>query len=406
MAVRANFVRGGWAVALGASVFLAGCGGAHREARTEAQLNEELTADTTAFREVFTSGVAAMIERQQRELKEYKEGKTSEEPVMDIIGFSGGGDYGAFGAGFMMGWREITDPAWKLPEFDVVTGVSTGSLISPFVFLGTEKDLAEIDHLYRNPKSDWATERGLLFFMPGNLSLMEIKGLKRDIDAAVNEEFIKRIADQSSTGRILLVSATNVDMGTQRMWNMVVEAQRAIDAGNMEIMREKLLASSAIPGVFPPIEIGPFFYADGGVTANVLLPLDAHSPHSLINVWKREHPDVPLPKVRYWIIENNQSAQVPKTAQPTWVSVAGASLGTSIRSATMAQVRLLVEHANYANLAAGTRVEVRFVSIPNDWRAPVEGTFKEETMRSLADLGRKLGKDPGSWKLLSLPLKE
>jgi len=42
--------------------------------------------------------------------------------------------------------------------------------------------------------------------------------------------------------------------------------------------------------------------------------------------------------------------------------------------------------------------EVRWVAIPNSWKQPVEGIFKAETMRSLSDLGRSMGRDAASWK--------
>ena len=50
----------------------------------------------------------------------------------NFIAISGGGDDGAFGAGLLVGWSDRGDR----PEFDIVTGVSTGSLSAPFVFLG------------------------------------------------------------------------------------------------------------------------------------------------------------------------------------------------------------------------------------------------------------------------------
>ena len=60
----------------------------------------------------------------------------------NILALSGGADDGAFGAGLLVGWSE----RGTRPEFDLVTGVSTGSLIAPFVFVGRDYDakLAEI----------------------------------------------------------------------------------------------------------------------------------------------------------------------------------------------------------------------------------------------------------------------
>ena len=58
-------------------------------------------------------------------------------PTVDVLMLSGGGDKGAFGAGFLKAWGEVTGPMRRPESFDCVTGVSTGSLISPFAFIGT-----------------------------------------------------------------------------------------------------------------------------------------------------------------------------------------------------------------------------------------------------------------------------
>src|SRR5204863_400759 len=52
-----------------------------------------------------------------------------------LLALSGGSLHGAFGAGFLDGWRR-SSPGERLPEFDVVTGISTGSILSTFAFLG------------------------------------------------------------------------------------------------------------------------------------------------------------------------------------------------------------------------------------------------------------------------------
>src|SRR3546814_13258298 len=49
-------------------------------------------------------------------------------PVIDLLVLSGGGDWGAFGAGVLKGWGRVSGPMAR-PEFDAVTGVSTGALI-------------------------------------------------------------------------------------------------------------------------------------------------------------------------------------------------------------------------------------------------------------------------------------
>src|SRR3954471_19516908 len=70
-------------------------------------------------------------------------------PVFDILIISGGGDWGAFGAGFLKGWSKVpASDALAKPDFAIVTGVSTGALIAPFAFLGDEESTDRILRLY------------------------------------------------------------------------------------------------------------------------------------------------------------------------------------------------------------------------------------------------------------------
>ena len=55
---------------------------------------------------------------------------------VNILALSGGGANGAFGAGLLSGWTA----AGTRPLFKLVTGISTGALIAPFAFLGSDYD--------------------------------------------------------------------------------------------------------------------------------------------------------------------------------------------------------------------------------------------------------------------------
>ena len=61
---------------------------------------------------------------------------SSKDGMLRALVLSGGGAGGAFGAGALVGLSRRQER----PQYDVVTGVSTGALIAPFAFLGTEWD--------------------------------------------------------------------------------------------------------------------------------------------------------------------------------------------------------------------------------------------------------------------------
>ena len=58
------------------------------------------------------------------------QGQTGPLPAAAYLAISGGGDNGAFAAGFLNGWTK----AGTRPQFKLVTGISTGALIAPFAF--------------------------------------------------------------------------------------------------------------------------------------------------------------------------------------------------------------------------------------------------------------------------------
>lgn len=388
------------ALAAAALASLAACSSPQRTILTDAQLAEHAAADTALSRQVFGNAIGRVLARIEREV----ETATPDSPaVVDILALSGGGDYGAFGAGLLVGWANAPDPAHRMPDFEIVTGVSTGALLAPFAYVGTDSSCRFVEDFYRDPKSDWVRERGLFFFLPSNPSFMTIPGLERDIRTVINKEFVEQMAEQSRNGKLLAISATDLDLGRQKFWDIGAEAEAAVQTGDLTRVQNIMLASAAIPAIFPPVEIDGGLYADGGVTANVFLRLDPRSPDAMLPRWYAENPGKPFPKVRYWVVINNQLAQTPKTAQAKWPAVMSPSLATAIRSATIAEVRWLTAQVDWVNAVLGTDIEVRVTSIPNDWRPPVKGDFKKETMASLAEIGRRMGADPNSWTIWASP---
>jgi hypothetical protein len=114
---------------LAAGLVLGGCG----PAMTRSKISQEdlVKLRSTADERSLEGGrkvLGRLVERTKAEYDRYTAGARKEPPVIDILVISGGGDWGAFGAGFLKGWQKIPGhhPLAK-PEFDAVTGVSRGT---------------------------------------------------------------------------------------------------------------------------------------------------------------------------------------------------------------------------------------------------------------------------------------
>jgi hypothetical protein len=344
--------------------------------------------------------VAKMIRRMVREQDEYAaataRGEHPPEPVFDVLVLSGGGDYGAFGAGFLKGWGSVEGDNQR-PVFDMVTGVSTGALIAPFAFLGDQEAYKNIIGLYSEPKDDWFALRGLFFFLPWNESFVDTKGLRRDLEAQITPKVIQRIAEEAHD-RTLLIGTTNLDMGTERGFALGEECKDAVYTGKYSRIHDILMASAAIPGAFPPVVIDDALYVDGGTTANILFGSDLRAHSSISHAWKESYPGRHASKIRIWVIINNQLGVAPTQVKPEWPSIAEASLSTSIRFSTIATLRNLIAQVELLGQVDGFNAECRYVAIPSDWHPPVAGTFKKETMIDLISLGEGLGREAESWR--------
>ena len=391
--------RRGVAVTVLAGLVLGGCSPAMT--RPPVTQQELLTLRTRDDEQATATGRAILgrvLERTKAEYDQYTAGGRQTPPVIDILIVSGGGDWGAFGAGFLKGWQQVPaqHPLAK-PAFTAVTGVSTGTLIAPFAFLGDAQSIDEIVTLYRNPEPDWVKQRGMLYFLPNHISFAEVPGLEREMRKHITLAMLRRIAQAGADGRLLAVNTTDLDTGTSRVFDLVAEAQRAVASGQVDRMHNIMLASAGIPGAFPFRMIDDELYVDGGVTGNIIYGGRIAEEDSLPALWQHAYPTLPIPKIRYWVIFNNQFRPVPQVTAPNWPAVVQRSLETSTRAATATAVRHLFAMAEISRLKRKADVEVRIVSIPGTWSPPVPGVFIKETMNNLADLGEKMGADPASW---------
>lgn len=194
-------------------------------------------------------------------------------PAANFLGISGGSDDGAFGAGLLIGWSD----AGTRPEFKLVSGVSTGALIAPFAFLGSAYD-PQLRAVYTGIQpSDVYTQRSILTALFSE-SFADTAPLFRLISRYVTDDMLAAIARGYANGRLLLIGTTDLDAERPVIWNIGAIAASG-KPGALELVRKILLASAAVPGLFPPVMIdveagGQRFeemHVDGGAVAQMFL---------------------------------------------------------------------------------------------------------------------------------------
>ncbi|MFC6390398.1 patatin-like phospholipase family protein [Methylorubrum zatmanii] len=300
---------------------------------------------------------------------------------------SGGGENGAFAAGLLAGWAERGDR----PDFGVVTGVSTGALIAPFAFaaptLGAKAEAA----LKQNYTGISAAD---VFEFGGTRdSLTDTWPLKDRIARAVTPALLKAVAAEHAKGRRLLVATTQIDSERPNLWDMGAIAARNAATGDpraLALFRSIVLASTAVPGVFPPVAIpaeaqaGPKTRAieelhdDGGAMAPFYL-----APAAVLEGEARLH----LPTDRVYLVVNNRLEPEFQMASRTTLSVLGRTMSAAIKAQTRAALALTKAYAGRTGL------DLRVALIDGRFTKTSERPFDQPYMQALFAHGEALGRD-------------
>jgi Patatin-like phospholipase len=294
---------------------------------------------------------------------------------LDIISLSGGGQNGAFGAGFLVGWSE----AGTRPQFDIAGGVSTGALMVTHAFLGTPADDAKLQELYTTvTKKDIYTDRSILDLLSSD-SLADTAPLRALIAKFITEKELERVAAAFDQGRIAVVGTTNVDYGQTWIWNLSLIAK----AGDLDLYRKVLLASASFPIVFPPVEIDGHLFVDGAARSNLVVP----------GMGGETRPPPPLyGPGNFYLIDNGRLKNPPEALKRAIGEIAATTVGVMMdQSMQTALTRSFV-----GTLVLGYNFSM--ISIPDDidiGKDPL--AFDPEMMRAAFDAGRALGKQPSPW---------
>lgn len=305
-------------------------------------------------------------------------------PPLNYLAISGGANDGAFGAGFLSGWTANG----TRPDFEIVTGVSTGALIAPFVFIGPQYD-DKLRNLYTHTATDGIFESGafkVLQGLTGGLAVTDNAPLVKMIDGNITPDVVAAIAAEHKKGKRLFIGTTNMEAQRGVIWDIGAIASSGNPAA-LDLIRKLVLASVSVPGIFEPVfihvQVGDRQYdeihADGGVVNQVFIyPLKLK--RSLIDAFRRNGLER-----RLYVLRNGKIVPQYSPLQPSLFNLTSRSLETFTKYQGLGDL--------YRLYLASQRdgVDFNLVNIPDSFQAESKQFFDPVYMRQLYDVGYAAG---------------
>lgn len=178
-----------------------------------------------------------------------------QQPVCNVLALSGGGSFGAVQMGILDGLTS----AQTIPDtYDIITGISAGGLNAGFLsyYTNVRDALPPIHSILSNlTTADIYTSD--IFHILSNYAIYNTAPLQATLTSIIDAQI------QQTPAPITLIGSTNLNLQTLD----VFQYSQATASEKIQL----LLATSAIPFVFPPRTMNNFLYVDGGVISNEMI---------------------------------------------------------------------------------------------------------------------------------------
>lgn len=194
-----------------------------------------------------------------------------------VLLLSGGSQHGSFGAGLFQAMPAV-------PEYDVVTGISTGALQCTFLFLANQpvpSDRVYPEYMrqqgsFGQPGQSNVMDLALAYRVDSEANLMKVGRLglagalfsgsaakfgplRETLLGLISDGTLRAVAAEAGKGRKLLVGAADLDDGYGYAFDLTQVAVDAVASGNFSAARhayvDALIASSSVPPGVPPVTL-------------------------------------------------------------------------------------------------------------------------------------------------------
>ena len=267
-------------------------------------------------------------------------------PPFRILSLSGGGVRGIFQAVYL---KHLEKQSGKplLSQFDLMSGTSTGSILTIAIALGESID--RVIDIYKNESGDIFSPRVLSGFRKG--PRYQQQKLRAQLENIFNNRQMRDVKTN------VVVTATGSDNYSHRVFSS--QPVSGFDDRQLSLV-DIVLASCAAPTYFSPVEPASSerAYIDGGLWAN--------TPSLVSVLWAHHHLGVPFENMRVVSIGTGETPGGVLTAEMNALRTYSAKTISTLfdmmfqtqESAANAFARELVGPANYVQVCPQLRIPI------------------------------------------------
>jgi hypothetical protein len=298
---------------------------------------------------------------------------------LNILVLSGGGKYGAFTAGVLVGWTA----SGQRPIFDVATGISSGAIVATLAFLGPKYDDKLRNGFTRLQRSDlfvWRPIRGLI----RGTGLMSAAPLEELLAREITPEVMCELQQAYVQGRRLYIGTGNLITNRFTVWDLTaIAASGRPDAP--VLVRKILLASSAVPGVVTPVEFD--------VEVNGVRYRELHGDAgNMAQAFVRTPGPIPAGST-FWVLSAGKVYRDPLQSRPRVFGLLSGGVSNALYALFRSDLVKL-----YA-LCAVTGSQFRLIALPQDFPAQTSSfAFEPQELQRMFWLGYQMAVSGQEWR--------
>ncbi len=279
------------------------------------------------------------------------------------------------------------------PVFKVVTGFSTGALISLFAFLGPAYD-EQLKEAFTTVSAKDIFKVKNIFSILTSESIADSSPLAELIARYTDEKLLAEIAAEFRKGRRIFVCTTQLASQRLVVWDLgAIAASEHPQA--LPLIRKILLASAALPGIFPPV----YFKVTAGeqtyeeIHVDGVIGMEALTYEHAIQPWfagSRGYPQSNWAR-RLFIIRNGLLRPEWQEVKTQTLAILPLALVSLIKNQVVGDLYRLYHEAGRDGF------EYHLAVIPDDFQVQKREKFDSAYMNKLFSLGYAMAGQGYPW---------